>query len=383
MRKLFVVASILLMAAPVWAWTINTVPSIAGNTNPHRPEVNDNLIVAAQNSGATGGMIYNVSTSAQLVNLAPVQVQLGGYDWSPSADVSDYYAVFSGAPATLSQTYGIKVYRLSDGVVMTIPCTDIDEHLTSVNNAGDVVWQDWGNTDGSRGLMWSNVSSGTPTAPVQLVTVAAGSEGTTRARIATEARRVAYRPDNSAGQQLRVFDIATMTDNVVFQTNGDEKAYLPGIDDSGNWMVSNIRSIAVGGAYSDIYMFNITNLAAPTQTPLFGNRNVIRNDPRMEVLNADEAIVVWDESNNGGASYTIKYAFVNGLMSGNPQVISENYITMDPANRRFADVDVDDMGNILVAWQNKTAGTIEYTYIPEPATLALLGLGVLALARRR
>jgi len=395
MRKLLVCLAVRAIVSPAFAWEIGVIPTVAGNTSPHRPEVDGHYIVAAPNiGGGTGGLVYNTSTMTQWVNVAPIQVQLGGYGWSPSADVAGNYAAFSGAPATLSQTYGINVFRFSDHAVMNIPCGEVDEHLTSLNSAGDVLWQDWGNTDGVAGVMYSSVASGTPTAPVQLVTVPLGSAGTLRMRAATDSRRFAYRPDNAAGSSLFVYDLAVPSNTQVFNQATDldgagraVKAFLPGIDDTGNWMVSNMRPLATQpgevGQSSDIWLFNLNNLGAVTHVALSGNYAAVRNDPRMQQLDADTAIVVWGEDpSNTNSTFRVKAAYVTGL-SSTPVWGAPFQITDGTKNCNFPDVDVDEAGRIVVAWSNATDATIEYTFIPEPASLGLLALGGLALLRRR
>jgi len=394
MRKLIVVLALLAIVTPAFAFPIYVVPKVTGNTAPHRPEVDGHTIVAAENSGATGGLVYNTSTGTQWVNVAPIQVQLGGYPWSPSADVAGNYASFSGAPSTLSVTYGINVFRFSDYKVINIPCSNIDEHFARLNTAGDVVWQDWGNTDGNPGIMYSSVASGSATTPTQIVNVVAGSAGTVRTIMATDSRRFAYRPDNAAGSSLFVYDLANSSNTQVFTAATDldgtgrtMKAFLPGIDDSGNWMVSNMRPNPAGagevGQSSDIWLYNLNNLGAVTHVAMTGNYAAVRNDPRMQQLDADTAIVVWGEDpSNTNSTFRVKAAYVTGL-STTPVWGAAFAITDGTKNCNFPDVDVDEAGRIVVAWTNATDSTIEYTLIPEPASLGLLALGGLALLRRR
>lgn len=409
MRKVLVSLALLaLLAAPALSWTIGTVPNnVPGTTAPMRPEVNNGWIAAAnrEGSGNTGGILYDILNAAVQGNVAPTQIMNPGYWHEPQADISDNYAVFGGAPSNLSGTFGINVLRRSDNAIINIPTLDAsgNEHLTSVNNAGDVVWVRWPGGAGEA-IMYSNVSSGTPTAPVALVSTPAGGQGQ-RIRMSTDARRFAYRPENSGpgGQTMWVYDLATAQNVKVFDntvtldgTGRATKAFLSGIDDTGNWLVTNMRPVTLQGSEiaqsSDIWLINITNLNAPSYFPLFGNYAQVREDPRIELIDSDNALVVWNEGMNGtNANWYIRGAWLNGLASNSPNVLSVIDITAPVlgTGRRFADVDHMPNGDLVVAWLRMLSGTsadgaqIEYTIVPEPATAILLSLGVLALVRRR
>jgi len=385
-RFALILAVVAVVSMPVFAdYPISLVPLGTGATAPMRPEVNNGWIAAVnyEGSGNTGGQLFDVATLTQYGNVASIQLMNAGYWHEPQADISDNYAVFGGAPSNQSLTYGINVLNRNTSAVMNIAGTDVNEHCVSINNYGDVVWIKWaGNTP--EAIMYSDVSSGTPTASIELVSNLTTAGQGERMRISTDARRLGYRPLGS-GAELWVYDFATATNAKVFNTNGDEKAYFAGIDDTGNWMVSNIRSVAAGGQWSDIYLIDVTNLGAPAQYPLFGNFSAIREDPRMVMLDADTAFVVWDEDASGANSmFTVRGAYITGL-TGTPTIGTPIDIASYSAgvrNARWADLDVDANG-ILVAWLNTATTQIEYTYIPEPATLALLALGGLALIRRR
>lgn len=392
MRKLLLVSLVMFaLTAPAWAFTINTVPLGAGATGPMRPEVNNGWIAAVnrEGTGNLGGILYDIATSTLYGNVAPIQLMNAGYWHEPQADISDNYAAFGGAPSNLSATYGINVLRRSDNAIINIPTPDAsgNEHLVSLNNAGDVVWVRWPGGAGEA-IMYSNVSSGTPTPPVALISTPTAGQGQ-RMRMSTDARRFAYRPLPS-GAEIRVYDLATSTDAAVISVDGvNLKAFFSGIDDTGNWLTSNVRGPS--GQWSDIYLVDISNLGSPVVYPLFGNMSAIREDPRFEQLDADTGIVVWDEDPTGSNTlFNIRAAYVTGLTStptlGTPFDITTALNGV--SNSRWADVDHYGAG-VIVAWQNvinagaTTGGQIEYTYIPEPASLTLLALGALALRRRR
>ncbi|MCC6230359.1 MAG: PEP-CTERM sorting domain-containing protein [Phycisphaerales bacterium] len=392
MKRLAALALMAAMAAPAFGgWPVQVVPLGTGATAPMRPEVNNGWIAAVnrEGTGNTGGILYDVNTLTLYGNVAPVQLQNAGYWHEPQADISDNYAAFGGAASSQSLTFGINVLNRNTNTVINIPGTDIDEHLVSLNNAGDVVWIKWAGTT-PEAIMYSDVSSGTATVPIELVSNLTTAGQGERMRMSTDARRLAYRPLGN-GSQMWVYDLATNTNAQVLALDGvTQKAFFSGIDDTGNWLTTNVRGAA--GQWSDIYLVDISNLGAPVSYPLFGNTSAIREDPRFEVLDANTGIVVWDEDPTGANNqFKIRAAFVTGL-AGTPVLGTPFDLTTFVAgvsNSRWPDVDTDGNGNILIAWQNvlnqgaSSGGQIEYAVIPEPASLALLALGGLALIRRR
>lgn len=88
----------------------------------------------------------------------------------------------------------------------------------------------------------------------------------------------------------------------------------------------------------------------------------------------------------GGGIYRLQATIPAGTYSWKPVVtgswdsISWDNRSVNTANWSFT---TDAVNNTVVFWVNEFAGTAKFDIVPEPATLLLLGLGGLALLRRR
>jgi hypothetical protein len=251
--------------------------------------------------------------------------------------------------------------------------------FTDVNSAGDVVWVGWAdaadpNYPAAERIMHANANN---PGVVSVLAYTASQNGGQRLRISTDSDRLAFRVMGD-GSDLYVDDLSDAT---AYQVGAVDplvnKIFSPGISDDGNYLVANVRGGA--GTQSDIWMWDLSDILNPVITPLFGNTATTRNDPRMALLDANTAAVVWDE--NASGSYDVMYAIVD--LTGTPTVVSTQLVAGGAGDQRFADITVDSQGNILVAWLDQAQNKVAYAYIPEPASLALLALGSLALIRRR
>lgn len=406
MRKVLVSLAVLaLIASPVLAAGFAKVIIPAQPTRPgayDRPNVDIDTVIgpvigwaANPSNGFNGGFRYDVSTGTLNLNQAyipavvepptPAQKSLatGFSPWADECGISDNWAVYGGPPSNQAPANPILVQNLATGALTALalsPTADDTWHMTDVNDAGDVLWVGWVGTNET--LYHANVSNPSVITPVAVVP---GQSGGTRPAISTDNDIAAWRKDTgtiggvaygSGAKTIGVYDLSAGTEKN-WVSNGDQKIYHMGIEDGGNWMVSNVRSIAAGGFGSDINLVNLQGASLVATDLHNGGYQYERNDPEMEVIDADKAIVVWDEFVNG--HYRIVGVVVSGLSTGTISKGTEFLINSSTTDDlRYADID----GN-LVAWKNMTTGAIEYAYIPEPATLALVGLGVLALARRR
>lgn len=330
--------------------------------------------------------------------------------WAMQTGIANQWAVYGAVdPIPGSSDSGIDVENLATGAVVHIAESEASVPggygWTDVNSAGDVVWIAWPDAadgvapTGSR-LRTSNVSSGVATAPITLVGDLSTQNGGERMRLSSDSDRIAHRLDSAFGSGAslaNVYDLGDGVDYNIFNSDGDQKFYKSAIDDSGNWVVTNMRSVADNTTASDIVLievdaakvaYPITAAVGAGQTYLTGDGSGgaapthTRNDPSMDMIDADTALVVWGD--NAGGDYDIVGMFISGLSTSTPVAGSVFTIAGGAGDQNFPDVDYDSTyGAPIVTWLVGGGGTIAYRYIPEPASLSLLALGGLAFVRRR
>lgn len=396
MRKwLLSLAIVAMVSAPAFAGLGPLVTFV--NPDGHRPTVDADgaallgtptpIINWARWAGATGGR-YDLA-SQTVANVAGPSSIISWAGWAKQTGVANNWAVYGGAP--LGSGLPINVEDLSTGAIIGIPEVNSQNNYgyTDVNANGDVVWIGWPDNTDPIDTTQARIRHANVAAPGVITTLGYGAnqgEGGQRMRISSDSDRVIWRDGPNDGSKISLYDLGDAAQYTVFLTDGDQKAYHNGLDDSGNWSVTNMRSAVDGTTNSDIVLLDLTNpnVLAPL-TYLTGDGSLgaapthVRNDPSMDMITNDMAIVVWGD--NASGSYAIKGMFVTGL-SVNAPVAGPEFLITNSGN--FPDVDYDSaVGMPLVTWLIGGGATIGYRYIPEPATLALLGLGVLALARRR
>jgi hypothetical protein len=419
MRKfVLILAVVALVSAPAFAtWPFWGVPILGQpQNNWWRPTCDADAVLGGVPqpvinwstwSGNVGGRFAVIPKTQAAVAAPSAYISWAG--WAMQTGISNEWAVYGGPP--LGSNAGINVENLVTGAIINIPEVQSAGNygFTDVNAYGDVVWVGWPEpTDPvdqtSARIRYANV--GAPGVITTLAYTGNQGEGGQRMRLSSDSDRLAFRDaqnSGSGGLSASLYDLGTIGPTPAgrystFTSDGDQRYYKSAIDDSGNWLVSNIRSVADNTSKSDVVLINLNAAIVPFpgpavvgagQTYLTGDGSGglapthTRNDPSMDLINADTAIVVWGD--NASGNYNIKGMFVTGLAAGVPVPGKDFYITTGTRNRNNPDVDYCAAnGQILVTWLAEGSPLqIEYTWIPEPASLSLLVLGGLALIRRR
>jgi hypothetical protein len=387
MRKFALILAIVAMvSASAFAGVQGPITKIATNFSADRPTVDIGplgpTISWANNPGAGAVGSRWVDGINVEVNVAFASQAVGWASWAKESGIAGEWAVYGGPPSLTPLT--LEVEHLPTGVCTSIAVAGTgsqdDYHFTDVNEAGDVFFAGWGSN-----LMHANVS-----APGTVNILSNTYPVYQRMRAADQTDRIAYDPD---GTGIAIYDlgtqgpdaagsykVATEQDMDPGATVNMQKFYMMEIADAGDLIVTNCRYDATAQE-SDIYLIDVqAGLGSPIVTNLTGDGVTmptwVRNDPMISRVDADTAIIVWDENPTG--QYDVVGAYVTGLATSTPVMGPKFTICGGVWDQRFADID----GN-LVAWKNLATGDIEYRFIPEPASLSLLALGGLALLRRR
>jgi len=370
---------------------IKTIPRIPGSvTTAGRPAVDNQTIVFGQVGPNLVGVTYNaasqtLTTWGAASPLTAVTVNASGFFQNDPTGIGGKWAAVGGSPDALSLTVPFKIVDLSTSTRHDITAQagtqGTDQHFFDVNTNGDVVWTRW-ESGGQYSLMYMNMAN----TSVQ-TSLTMNDNSSMMPRISTESgRRITYSPNR---YDHRVYDLDTSTDYLVYHDPGagvgspDANALRSRISDDGNWIVFNRRPSNETQKRADLILVDVTDPTTPSVHNLSNDASVIREDPVIEILDADTGIVVWGESAVPEGIYSIKAAVLTGL-SGTPVMgLPVTLAAGDSGNGvRFPSID----GN-LVAWSyhwgDGATQTVQYMWIPEPAALTLLGLGSLALLRRR
>ena len=358
---------------------IRSIPRIDGEvTTAGRPSLHNGLIVFGQTAPNNFGVTFDTRKGVMKMwggNDDPTNAtrNAAGFFQNEQTGVSSKWAVVGGAPETQSRTVPIKVINLEtmtriDVMPDLVNATGGDQHFFDINANGDLVWVNWlAGTEAN--LIWANMAD--PMQQVALATVVGGTSQ--HPRISKDSgRRITYSPSSTTH---RVFDLETMTDFLVYESATGENVLRSRISDDGNWVIANQRPAGETQKRSDIFLFNIKDLGHPATFNLTKDPTVIREDPNIELVDADTGIVVWGQDSTPATedNYDIYAAVVTGLSStpvlGAPVLLAAGDGGTGRGNR-FPVID----GN-LVAWSyhwgDGTSQTVQYMSIGEPVSVEI------------
>jgi hypothetical protein len=351
---------------------IKTIPRIDGLvTTAGRPSVHNGIIVLGQIEPNNVGVTYNARTGALDTwggSDDPVDTTRNalGFFQNEQTGVGGKWAVVGGAPEVQALNVPIKVIDLEtmtriDVLPDPAVASGVDQHFFDINANGDLVWVNFISGTSDATLVWANMAD--PAAQVVLPTELGGTSQ--HPRISTESgRRITYSPNSTTH---RVFDLNTMTDYLVYESTTGENVLRSRISDDGNWIIANHRPAGETLKRSDIILVNVKDLERPVSSNLTKNPSVIREDPNIEIMDADSAIVVWGQDSTPEVEdgYDIYAAVLTGLSTSNPVLGAPVLLAPnDGAQRgnRFPVIDGD-----LVAWSyhwiDTGSQTVQYMWI--------------------
>lgn len=385
------------LATPAMAFVINNAPDPGvGGTDVMRPEVDGGRIAWGTDirppAGVGGAYVYDTATST-LTNYGVVggvgRTSVNWAPWSNQIGIAGQY-MLAGFNIESVNLEGVGVTGLAaDGTggtnvvlgnITGDPIGHWDHHFGTVNSNGDVFWQGFTPTADMR-LLHMNLS-----APGVVNVLYPGSGGGNEFGSNPYAAKYSDRVVHLTitNNELRVYDMSDATDHIVWSAadtaafNLHQGVRRTRLSNEGDWAVFNNRLIGGVDNQADIFLADLTNIASPVWTNLTNDALQNRDDPVIQKISADEALVVYATRVPGGLFY-IEGFIVSGLASNAP-VAGDAFVIAKDASQNMQYPSTD--GNVI-AWLNSTLGVVQYTYIPEPASLGLLALGSLALVRRR
>lgn len=406
----------LLVTAPAMAVTlvpgpIQSIPNTY-NISLQRPAVSDYRIIASSAgmgsyAGGVQSQLYNVTTnvltpvgSGTVLDNPQVNWAVGplGYAQNNHVGIAGSWVAAGGSASSNVNGSSLtnKLWFLNGGSSLRAGGQSSNEHFSDIDRNGKAIWTRWNDAVGGTGfaLMYQDLANNPGGSPTVLVSsdplspvYNAQYNDSSCPNIADDGSGKIAWSSTTAGKSHYIYDLNTMTNYTVYNNPAAGNVLRNRISDDGNWTVWNERGASTQGTSnrSDIMLLNVSNPGSPVVYNLTNDLAKLREDPNIEIYGDNTAIIVWGERDSAqiAGNYEIKGMVVSNL-SGTPT--PGPIITL--ASEVGRDLRYPDIDKNLIAWaRNPNAVNVEtytqYMLIPEPASLALLALGGLALIRRR
>ncbi|MCC6230358.1 MAG: PEP-CTERM sorting domain-containing protein [Phycisphaerales bacterium] len=407
----------LLVAAPAMAVTlapgpIQSIPNTY-NTSLQRPAVDNYRIIASSAGmgsylGGVQSQLFTLASnsltpigSGTLLDNPQTNWAVGplGYAQNNHVGIAGQWVAAGGSASSNSNgnSQTNLLWFLNSGGSLRQGGQSTNEHFSDIDANGNALWVRWNDAVGGTGfaLMYQDLANnpgGSPTVlvssdPLSPVYNAHFNDSACPNFADDGSGKIAW-SSTTAGKTHYVYDLNTMTNYAVYNNPAAGNLLRNRMSDDGNWIVWNERSAATQGTSnrSDIMLLNVSNPALPgVAINLTNDQARLREDPNIEIYGDNTAIIVWGERDSAqiAGNYEIKGMVVSNL-SGTPT--AGPIITL--ATEVGRDLRYPDIDQNMIAWaRNPNAVSVEtytqYMLIPEPASLALLALGGMALIRRR